>query len=84
MAAGRAGKSTGCPGNSHGGRRLYRIHLGSKAELRLRRCGYFLSLSGHPETQNTTAVTVYLPRADVFASDHLRALMERAERGEPL
>jgi hypothetical protein len=56
----------------------------SEEELRLRRCGYWLSLSGSPETTNTTAVTVHLPRTQVFASDQLRALMSRAERGEPL
>jgi len=56
----------------------------SEDELRLRRCGYFFSLFGQSETDNATSVTVHLARTGVFTSEQLRALMGRAERGEPL
>jgi hypothetical protein len=56
----------------------------SEEELRLRRCGYFLSLSGRPARDNTTTVTVHLPRTGMFTSDQLSVLMGRAELGEPL
>jgi hypothetical protein len=53
-------------------------------ELRLRRCGYWLSLAGWPATANTSSVTVSIPRAQVFDSAHLRAMMDRRHREEPL
>jgi hypothetical protein len=56
----------------------------SEDELRLRRCGYYLSLSGRPKSDNATTVTVHLLRKSVFTSDQLSALMGRAEIGEPL
>jgi hypothetical protein len=56
----------------------------SEDELKLRRCGYWLSLSGLPETDNATSVTVHLPRTQVLTSEHLAVLMSRAGLGEPL
>jgi hypothetical protein len=56
----------------------------SEDELALRRCGYWVSLRGEPETANQTRVTVYLPRANVFDVAGLRGLMGRASRKEPL
>lgn len=56
----------------------------SEDELALRRCGYWVSLYGDPETTNQTKVTVYLPRTNVFDVVGLRGLMGRASRKEPL
>lgn len=56
----------------------------SEKELRLRRCGYWISLAGMANVQNAFSVTVDVPRANLFDADQLDALMIRAERGEPL
>ena len=53
-------------------------------ELSLRKCGYWVSLSGRPETSNRASVTVDLPRSNRFDVEHLRGLMGRASRKEPL
>jgi hypothetical protein len=49
-----------------------------------RRCAYWESLVGQPETENVTTITVRLPRAQQFTVVGLSALMERASRREPL
>jgi len=56
----------------------------SEDELAMRRCGYWASLWGEPDTTNSTKVTVYLPRANVFDVAGLSGLMERAARRETL
>ncbi len=53
-------------------------------ELALRRCAYWVTLRGLPETTNTSKVTVRLPRVNVFDVAGLRGLMGRAARKEPL
>ncbi len=57
----------------------------SEEELAIRRCGYWTSLMGMPESANKgDKVSVHLPRANVFDVAGLRGLMGRAGRGEPL
>jgi hypothetical protein len=56
----------------------------TEEELRLRRSGYWLSLTGLPATSNRSTVTVTIPRAQVLDTTQLRALMDRANRGELL
>jgi hypothetical protein len=56
----------------------------SEDEMAMRRCGYWASLRGEPETTNSTTVTVYLPRTNVFDVAGLCGLMERAARRETL
>jgi hypothetical protein len=56
----------------------------SEDGLVLRRCGYWVSLLGMPETTNTSQVAVRLPRTNVFDVAGLRSLMVRAARKEPL
>lgn len=53
----------------------------SEDELVLRRCGYWLSLRGQPATENSTNVTVKLPRTQLFDVDQLTGLMARAQAG---
>jgi len=56
----------------------------SEDELRMRRCGYWLSLAGQPATMNRRTVTVRIPQLQVLSSSQLRELMARANRGEAL
>lgn len=53
-------------------------------ELVLKRCAYWVSLKGAPETANVTGQTVYLPRGQRFSPEELLALMERIARREEL
>ena len=48
-------------------------------ELCLRRCAYWLSLRGEPETSNSDNITVYVPLANIFDSTQLDGMMQRAE-----
>jgi hypothetical protein len=55
----------------------------SEAELCLRKCGYWLSLKGKPQTRNVESVTVYLPRQQIFTVNAVKNLMEQVEaRGQ--
>ena len=49
-----------------------------------RRCAFWLSLCGKPETTNTKTVTVHLPRKNTFTVEALRSLMERVAQKESL
>lgn len=53
-------------------------------ELTLRRCGYWASLAGRPESQNEASVTVRLPRANVFSPAALQQMMTRIGEQRPL
>ncbi len=53
-------------------------------ELCLRRCAYWLSLENWPGTSNTGTVTVPIPALNVFDSQRLVDLMQKAEGGETL
>ena len=56
----------------------------TEEELCLRRCAYWTSLEGRPDTDNTESVTVNLPTANMFSSKQLTDLMQKAERGDAL
>lgn len=56
----------------------------NESELVLRRCGYWVSLLGQPETSNTTTVRVKIPRANILSPENLKLLMDKVDRGEPL
>jgi hypothetical protein len=49
-----------------------------------RRCAYWVSLVGMPETPNTRSVSVRLPRAQQFNVQQLQGLMQQVARQEPL
>jgi Domain of unknown function (DUF4365) len=53
-------------------------------EMCLRHRGYWCSILGYPDTPNDTTVRVSMPRTNLFSPDNLRAMMERANREEPL
>lgn len=49
--------------------------------LILRRCAYWVSLAGHPETNNKEFVTISIHNRNKFDVDALKKLMERARSG---
>jgi hypothetical protein len=51
--------------------------------LLLRRCAYWLSMSGMPAIASESKV-VHLPRTHVFSPEQLKAMLERISRGESL
>ena len=54
----------------------------SVQQLVLRRCGYWVSLVGQPQSDNESSVTVSVSRANVLTVDALQELMQRVnERG---
>lgn len=52
----------------------------SADELVLRKCAYWVSLRGAPATDNTSGVTVKLPKTQVLTPDNLLRLMRRLSR----
>ena len=50
-------------------------------ELCLRYCGYWISLRGMSETQNTKTVTVELPRSNQFTVETLQSMIQRISFG---
>lgn len=50
----------------------------SAQELALRRCAYWVSLSGAPETENTASVTVRLPKNQMFSREAPWAILRGA------
>ena len=53
-------------------------------ELCLRHCAYWMSLEGLSDRPNSSSVTVQVPTANVFSSEQLADLMQKAEEGEAL
>jgi len=56
----------------------------SETELIMRRCGYWMSLRNEADVENTSSVTVRLPRAQVFTPDQLGRIMTRINAGEQI
>jgi hypothetical protein len=50
-------------------------------QLVMRRCAFWASLAGFPETQNNESVTISIQNSNCFDVESLRTLMERARRG---
>jgi len=48
----------------------------SEDGLLLRRCGYWISLRGRPQTDNEHSVTVEIPRRQVFSVESLSEIMK--------
>jgi hypothetical protein len=49
-----------------------------------RRCAYWVSLLGMPETRNRRKVSIHLPRSHQFSVDQVQEMMRRISRGEDL
>jgi hypothetical protein len=53
----------------------------SEERLSMKRCGYWLSLRGMEEMENTSSVTVRLPRSNLFTVDALGSIMRDIGNG---
>lgn len=53
----------------------------SNEHLIIRHCAYWMSLRGHPETENATGKTIYIPKTNRFHIQSLQALMEQSRSG---
>jgi hypothetical protein len=53
-------------------------------ELALRKCAYWISLKGQPETKNTETINVSIPVTNAFSPAALNELMQKAARREDL
>jgi Domain of unknown function (DUF4365) len=53
----------------------------SVEQLVLRRCGYWVSVAGQPQSDNEASVTVSVPRANVLTVNALQGLMQRINEG---
>ncbi|ESQ88977.1 hypothetical protein ABAC460_14445 [Asticcacaulis sp. AC460] len=56
----------------------------SEEQLVLKHCSYWISLKGQPETKNSTGITVYFPRANLFTPISLKEMMIKTGNGEDL
>jgi hypothetical protein len=52
--------------------------------LTLRKCAYWMSLWGMPETSNVNTVRLKIPRTNVFSAPALRELINKVRAGVPL
>jgi len=50
-------------------------------KLILRRCAYWLNLSGREETVNQSSVTIRIPEVNLFTVEAMRHLMEQSRLG---
>ncbi|MFM8476509.1 MAG: DUF4365 domain-containing protein, partial [Planctomycetaceae bacterium] len=53
----------------------------SEPEMALRRCGYWISLRGYPDTQNLRSVAVNVDRTRQFNPANLAQIMQRLRTG---
>jgi hypothetical protein len=56
----------------------------SVEELVLRRCGYWVSLAGNPESDNVATVTVYVPRVNLLTPHAIQQMMSDINDGVAL
>jgi hypothetical protein len=56
----------------------------SEEQMISRRCAFYSSLLGKPESENTATVTVHLQRANIFSVDSLTNMMQRVSERKPL
>lgn len=53
----------------------------SEEKLSMRHCGYWLSLRDMREVENTSSVTIHLPRSNLFTVDALSSIMQGIGNG---
>ncbi len=49
--------------------------------LIMRKCAYWISLRGQPETANYRSITIRIPRRNLFSIENLRDIMDTINRG---
>lgn len=52
--------------------------------LCLRRCAYWISLEGKPDTDNSSSITLDIPAENIFNSEQLRGMMYKLNKGKRL
>lgn len=52
--------------------------------LILKNCAYWVNLAGSPDSQNSSDITVYMPKQNVFSPEALMDLMVKASKQEKL
>lgn len=55
--------------------------VATEDQLAMKRCGYWQSLRGQPDTTNTATVRVQIPRTNQFHVQQLRSLMALVSQG---
>jgi len=53
----------------------------SEESLAMHHCGYWCSLRGNPEADNTSTVTVRVPRSQQFTVESVTSIMDRIREG---
>ena len=56
----------------------------SEDDLRLKKCAYWYSLVGLPDTDNEDSVRIHIPRSQTFNQDALKMIMDKINKGESL
>lgn len=54
----------------------------SSEQIILRRCGYWISLAGQPEVENSSSKTLSIPATNLFSIEGLRGILSRVGNGE--
>lgn len=53
-------------------------------ELSLRKCAYWLSLQGNPETDNKETINVKVSKSNLFSPEELKKIMLKIENGDDI
>ena len=56
----------------------------SEQEMLIKKCGYWVSLKGNPETKNSSTITVSIPRKNLFTPQNLSLIMKKIDMGDEL
>lgn len=56
----------------------------SEDETLVKRCGYWISLKGKPHTNNSSTITIDIPRSNLFTPSALSLIMHKIAHGEEL
>jgi hypothetical protein len=56
----------------------------SPEELILRRCAYWISLAGLPESTNEASISIEVPSSQAFTVQSLNELMQKTDQRQPL
>jgi hypothetical protein len=56
----------------------------SEEETLMKKCGYWISLKGWPETNNNRTITIDIPRSNLFTPSALKSIMNTIVQGVDL
>lgn len=52
--------------------------------LKIKKCAYWISLKGKPDTSNASTISINIPNANLFTKDALKDIMIKTANGLPL